>query len=102
MRSLKFIITSFLIITGLIIAGCKKEKFTSRDTSGLVPPPPAPPPPVDSSLVMFDAADAADGWETVGVPVVQTTGQKQGTGYIEGKITAGNDFLQFIKTRVPP
>lgn len=102
MKSLKFIILSSLIITVFIIAGCKKETFSSRDTSGLVPPPPPPPPPVDTTLVMFDAADAADGWETVGAPLVQTTGQKEGTGYIEGKITAGNDFLQFIKTRVPP
>jgi len=102
MKSLRLIILSSLIITGLLIAGCKKEVFSSRDTSGLKPPPPPPPPPVDNSLVMFDPADAADGWETVGAPVVQTTGQKEGAGYIEGKITAGNDFLQFIKTRVPP
>ena len=86
----------------LIIAGCHKQDFQSRDTSTLKPPPPAPPPPVDSSLVTFDNCDAIDGWETVGTPVLVTTGQKEGTGFIQGTITPGNNFLQFIKTQVPP
>jgi hypothetical protein len=101
MKLFKTIILNSLFLAGLLITGCHKEVFDSRDTSGLKPPPPPPPTPVDPTLVMFDAADAADGWETVGAPVVQITSPKEGTGYIEGKITSGNDFLQFIKTRVP-
>jgi hypothetical protein len=98
----KSIIILYFLAIGLFIAeGCKKETYQSRDTSGLKPPPVQPGPPVDSSLVMFDNCDAADGWETVGTPVVQTSNQKEGKGYIQGTITSGNDFLQFIKTRVP-
>lgn len=96
-----FIIAAFLAITAFIAGGCKKESFQSRDTSGLKPPPEPPAPPVDSSLVMFDNCDAADGWETVGSPVIVAAGQKEGAGYLQGSITPGNDFLQFIKTRVP-
>jgi hypothetical protein len=101
MKLFKILILSSLILSGILITGCHKDVFDSRDTSGLKPPPPPPPPVVDPTLVMFDAADAADGWETVGAPVVQVTSPKEGTGYIQGKITSGNDFLQFIKTRVP-
>jgi len=96
-----FAIASFLAITILIAGGCKKESFQSRDTSGLKPPPEPPPPAVDSSLVTFDNCDLADGWETVGSPVIASAGQKEGAGYLQGSITPGNDFLQFIKTRVP-
>ncbi|MEX6689981.1 hypothetical protein QTN47_20905 [Danxiaibacter flavus] len=102
MKLSKLILITSLLAVGIFIAhGCKKESYTSRDTSGLKPPPVEPPPPVDSSLVTFDAADDKAGWETVGDPVVVSAGQKEGNGYIQGSITAGNDFLQFIKTRTP-
>ncbi|MFD2874244.1 hypothetical protein ACFS5N_17310 [Mucilaginibacter ximonensis] len=59
----------------------------------------AVPPPPD---VVIDNCDAADGWATVGTPSVVTTGQKEGTGYIKGTITSGNNFMQFIKTLPAP
>src|ERR1700752_926445 len=101
MKLLKSIFICSIVLVGLMMMSCHKETFQSRDTSGLKPPVVVPP-PVDSSLVMFDPADAVDGWETVGAPVVVTSGQKEGAGYIQGMITTGNNFLQFIKTRVPP
>jgi|GEM_PF-555383 len=101
MKTFKSIMLYSLLAILLIGNACKKEEYTSRDTSGLKPPPPPPPAPVDPTLVMFDNCDKADGWETVGTPIVQTTGQKEGDGYIGNKITAGNDFMQFIKKRVP-
>jgi len=102
MKLFKLILTCSILALGLMIASCHKEDLQSRDISGLKPPPPPPPPPVDSSLVMFDPADSTAGWETVGAPVVVSAGQKQGTGYIQGMITPPNNFLQFIKTRIPP
>jgi len=86
------------VMLGLFLAGCTKEKYQSRDTSGLKPtPPPPPPPPVTEVFVQIDNCDKADDWETVGSPEIVTTGMKEGKGYLQGKITAGNDFLQFIK-----
>jgi hypothetical protein len=55
----------------------------------VVPAPPA---------VIVDNCDKADDWQTVGTPEIVTSGMKEGKGYLQGKITAGNDFLQFIKT----
>ena len=87
------------IMLGLAIAGCNKEKFPSRDTSGLKPtPPPPPPPPVTEQSVEFENCDKADDWQTVGAPVIATTGMKEGKGYLQGTIASGNDFLQFIAT----
>ncbi|UAY50843.1 hypothetical protein [Ferruginibacter albus] len=109
MKSLKSIIAGVIILMAFVIAGCTKENYPSRDTSGILPPvidTTTPPPPVDTTLVMFDACDAVgdwgSDWQTVGTPIVQTTGQKEGTGYIQGTITTGNDFLQFIKQQRTP
>lgn len=102
MKLSKLILITSILAAGIMVAGgCKKETFQSRDTSGLKPPPPEPPAPIDSSLVMFDACDDKTGWQTVGDPIVVASGQKEGAGYIQGTITSGNDFMQFIKTRVP-
>ena len=102
MKSIKLLVVSLVIFAGLTITGCNKEKFPSRDTSGLKPPPPPPPPPpVVSNSVEIDNCDLADGWQTVGSPVIVTTGQKEGKGYLQGTITKGNNFLQFIKTLSP-
>ena len=92
-----------ILIIGLI-AGCKKEKFTSRDTSGLKPPPvdTTTTPPPDPTLLVFDNADKKDGWQTVGDVNITTSGQKEGTGYIKNTITNGNDFMQFIKDLPTP
>jgi hypothetical protein len=92
-------LVSAAIMLGLVLASCKKENHPSRDTSGLKPtPPPPPPPPVTEVFVQIDNCDKADDWQTVGSPEIVTTGMKEGTGYLQGKITTGGDFLQFIKT----
>jgi hypothetical protein len=99
MKNIKIVIAGSVIMLGLAIAGCNKEKFPSRDTSGLKPtPPPPPPPPVTEQSVEFENCDKADDWQTVGTPVIATTGMKEGKGYLQGTITSGNDFLQFIAT----
>src|SRR5882757_8533203 len=104
MKFIKTTMVCSIFIIGFVIASCKKEKFTSRDTSGLKPPPvdTVAPPPVDPTLVVFDNADVKDGWQTVGDVNITTTGQKEGTGYIKNTITNGNDFMQFIKDLPTP
>lgn len=94
-------ILSFGLLLGLTMAGCNKEKFPSRDTSGLKPTPPPPPPPVASNSVEVDNCDAVDGWETVGAPLIVTPGQKEGKGYLQGTIKKDGDFLQFIRKLSP-
>ena len=89
-----------ILIIGLI-TGCKKEKYASRDTSGLKPPAPidTTTPPVIDTSVIIDNADKTDGWQVAGGdPVLVTTGQKEGKGYIQGTIKSGQNFMQFIKT----
>jgi len=101
MKSLtRIAIFSLLIL--LIGAGCQKEHYQSRDTSKLKPPPPPPPPPPAPVAVEIDNCDAADGWQTVGTPVIVNAGQKEGKGYLQGTITTGNNFLQFIKALPTP
>jgi hypothetical protein len=57
-----------------------------------------PPPPVE-----IDNCDKVDGWQVAGGdPVLVTTGKKEGTGYIQGTIVTGQDFMQFIKTLPAP
>jgi len=91
-----------IFVFGLLMAGCQKETYTSRDTTGLKPPPVDPGPPVDPTLVTFDNADVKDGWQTVGDVNIVTTGQKEGTGYIKNTIASGGDFMQFIKDLPKP
>ncbi|MHA4809768.1 hypothetical protein ACX0G9_16765 [Flavitalea flava] len=98
MKVIKSIVVIFTTLAGLTMTGCNKQKFSSRDISGLKPTPPPPPPPVVSNSVEIDNCDVADGWETVGSPVIVTTAPKEGKGYLQGTITKGNDFLQFIRT----
>jgi hypothetical protein len=86
------------------VTSCKKEIYKSRDTSGIVAPPDEPPViiPVDPTIVVFDNVDSKDGWETVGAPVIETAGQKEGTGYLKNTIANGGDFMQFIKKMPAP
>ena len=100
MKFIKTMMVFSIFIAVIAIGGCKKEKYLSRDTSGLKPPPPVDttkPPVVDTSVVI-DNADKLDGWSSAGDASVATTGQKEGTGYIKNSIKAGSDFMQFIKT----
>ncbi len=100
MKFIKPTIVCSIMMMGLIIAGCKKETYPSRDRSGIIPPPvdtTTNNPPVDPTLVVIDNADVKDNWQTVGDVVIAATGQKEGKGYIKNAITNGNDFMQFIR-----
>jgi len=88
-----------IVLVGLIIAGCNKEKFPSRDTSKLKPTPPPPPPPVDPTLVIFDAADKLTDWEVVGGGVEEKAGAREGVAYLKSIIHTGDDYMHFIKRR---
>lgn len=91
------IMMGFSIALILTVSSCKKEKYESRDTSRLVAPPVVPPVPVDPTQVVFDNADLKDGWQTVGDPVIESSGAKEGKGYLKNTIANGSDFMQFIK-----
>ncbi|HVW98239.1 MAG TPA: hypothetical protein VHA56_19895 [Mucilaginibacter sp.] len=98
MKFIKTMMACSILVAGLTIVSCKKEKYISRDTSMIKPPPvdTTTPPPVDPTLLTFNSADVKDGWETVGEVSITTTGQKEGTGYIKNSIPNGSDFMQFI------
>jgi len=93
-----------IFIGGVVLVSCSKDDYPSRDRSKIVPPPEVDEPeePVDPSLVVFDHVDAADGWETVGAPIIETSGAKEGTGYLKNTIANGADFMQFIKKAATP
>jgi hypothetical protein len=101
MKFIKTMMVFSIFIAAIAIGGCKKEKYLSRDTSGLKPPPPidtTKPPVIDTSVVI-DNCDKTDGWQVAGGdPALVTTGQKEGAGYIKGTIKTGQNFMQFIKT----
>jgi len=105
MKFIKTTMVCAILMAGLIIVGCQKEKYVSRDTSGLKAPPPVDtttPPVIDTSVVI-DNCDKTDGWQVAGGdPVLATTGKKEGTGYIQATIKTGQDFMQFIKTLPAP
>ena len=101
MKFIKSMVVSLLIL-GLITGGCNKEKFQTRDTSGLKPTPIVPPPPPDPTLVGFDPADLLTDWEVVGGGSAEKTGQKEGAGYLKSVIHTGDDYMHFIKRRPTP
>ncbi|MFT3680147.1 MAG: hypothetical protein QM791_07725 [Ferruginibacter sp.] len=103
MNSPKSIFISFIFLLGLVTAGCKKEDFKSRDTSGLRPPV-DPPPVVDPTVVVFDVADALDDWEISGGQPrnVEVPGKKEGEGWLKSSIPNGEDYIHYIKRRPAP
>ena len=86
----------------LAVTGCKKEVYKSRDTSMLKPPPADTTPVVIDTSVVIDNCDLVDGWQVVGTPTEVTTGQKEGKGYVQATLAAGQNFEQFIKTLPAP
>lgn len=54
-------------------------------------PPPEP--------TLLDACDKLDGWDLPGdmAAAIETSGKKEGTGYIKAKVPAGGDFMRFAK-----
>jgi hypothetical protein len=104
MKFNKIMMVFSIFAIALTVVSCKKEVYKSRDTSMLKPPPKdtTPPPALDTSVVI-DNCDKTDGWQVAGGdPVLVTTGKKEGTGYIQGIIKAGQNFMQFIKTLPAP
>jgi len=99
MKILQSTVVSFVVLAMIIAAGCNKEKFPSRDTSGLKPTPVVPPPPPDPTLVVFDPADQLTDWEVVGGGVEEKAGQKEGAAYLKSVIHTGDDYMHFIKHR---
>ncbi len=86
------------------VTSCKKEVYTSRDTSMLKPPviDTTPPLVVDTSVVI-DNCDVLDGWQVAGgTQALQIKGQKEGKGAVQATIKAGQNFMQFIKTLPAP
>ncbi len=103
MKFIKTTMACSILISSLIIAGCQKEHFTSRDISGLKPPPIDTVKPVVDTSVVIDNCDKTDGWQVAGGdPVLVTTSPKEGKGYIQGTIKTGQNFMQFIKTLPAP
>jgi len=104
MRLIKLMVVSSIFLIGITVSSCKKDKYVSRDRSSIVPPPEVPPvtEPVDPTLVVFDNAETPDGWQTVGAPVIDAIGPKEGKGWLKNTITNGGDFMQFIKKLPTP
>jgi len=104
MKLIKAMMVCSILAIVLLVVSCQKDTYKSRDTSMLKAPPidTTPVPVVDTSVVIDDC-DKVDGWQVAGGnPVLVTTGQKAGTGYIQGTIAAGQNFMQFIKTLPAP
>ncbi|MDI3319403.1 hypothetical protein [Pinibacter soli] len=89
-------------VLGVFIAGgCKKDSFTSRDTSKLKPTPKDSTPP-DPTLVMFDPADETTDWEiSGGKGQIDNAAKKEGTACLSSVIGAGDNdgYQHFIKRR---
>jgi hypothetical protein len=104
MKFIKIMMVCTILITGFILGSCNKDKYLSRDTSLLKPPPPVDtttPPVIDTSAI-FDECDALGAWQVVGSPSLVTTGQKQGTGFIQATLATGQSFEQFIDLLTTP
>lgn len=98
------IIACSMLLAMVLVTACKKEHFSSRDTSGLKPPPPPPPPPpADPTLVSFNNADAIDNWESAGNKgAIEKTSGKEGTGWLKATISNGDDYMHLIYRRPVP
>ncbi|MDB5137688.1 MAG: hypothetical protein JWP37_4291 [Mucilaginibacter sp.] len=104
MKLIKIMMVCSIFVIAITVISCKKEVYKSRDTSMLKPPviDTTTPPVIDTSVVI-DNCDKVDGWQVAGGdPVLVTTGKKEGTGYIQGTIATGQNFMQFIKTLPAP
>ncbi|RZM22912.1 MAG: hypothetical protein EOO88_27900 [Pedobacter sp.] len=95
MRLIKIVMACAIFTLGLTFASCKKEKFNSRDTSGILPEPEIPE-PVDPTLVVFDNAENAEGWDAAGGAVLEPSSKKQGENSLKATI-GGGDALRMQK-----
>jgi hypothetical protein len=101
MKLIKDMMVYSILILGLTAASCKKDKYESRDTSGLKPDPEIPV-VIDPTLVVIDNADKLDGWEVSGgTAILETVSKKEGEGAVGGKYKVGDDYLHFTKKFSP-
>ena len=100
MRLIKIVMACAILTLGLTFASCKKEKFNSRDNSGILPEPEIPE-PVDPTLVVFDNAENAEGWDAAGGAVLDPSSKKQGENSIKATI-GGGDALRMQKALGTP
>ncbi|MDH7459774.1 hypothetical protein QEG73_00745 [Chitinophagaceae bacterium 26-R-25] len=101
MKFSKLILIASALSAGVIIEGCKKDSFTSRDTSKLKPTP-VDTVPVDPTLVMFDPADETTDWEiSGGKGQIDNAAKKEGAACLSSVIGAGDNdgYQHFIKRR---
>jgi hypothetical protein len=102
MKLIKDMMVYSILILGLTAGSCKKEKYDSRDTSGLKPEPEIPV-VVDPTLVLLDNADKLDGWEVSGgTAILEAASKREGEGAVGGKFKVGDDYLHFIKRLSTP
>src|SRR5258708_17490085 len=103
MRLIKIMMVCSIFAIALAVTGCKKEVYKSRDTSMLKPPPIDTIPVVVDTSVVIDNCDKLDAEQLAGgTQSLVTTGPKEGTGYLQGTIKTGQNFMQFIKTLPAP
>ncbi len=100
MRLIKIMMACSIFILALTFASCKKDVYSSRDISGLVPEPVVPE-PVDPTLVVFDNCEDVTGWDAAGGAVLDPSSKKQGENSIKATI-GGGDALRMQKALTQP
>ncbi len=100
MKLIKIMMVCSIFALALTFAGCKKDKFSSRDTSGILPEPIVPE-PVDPTLVVFDNCENADGWDAAGGAALDPSSKKQGENAVKATI-GGGDALRMQKALSSP
>jgi len=102
MKFTKILMVCSIVVIAFTVISCQKVQYKSRDTSYLKPPPKDTTPVVIDTSVVIDNCDVVDGWQVVGSPSEVTTGQKEGKGFLQATLAAGQSFEQFIKTLPAP
>jgi len=102
MKFTKILMVCSIVVIAFTVISCQKVQYKSRDTSYLKPPPKDTTPVAIDTSVVIDNCDVVDGWQVVGSPSEVTTGQKEGKGFLQATLAAGQSFEQFIKTLPAP